>query len=459
MTVLDTPDSDGQDSNQPIKFPGARKERRLERMKRKQERGGSNLDPDSNVEFLDIPGPFPVAYPEVEEHKTEQETTPRPARRRMRWHISWTFLSFLLMVGFPGAVASLYFLVWASPQYMVETQFSVRGSNSSSIASFGLSGLFGTSVQSGDSYIVTSYIDSIQLVRDMKEQLGVDLRQYYSKNDIDYWYRISPDMPLEKFTDYWSGMNEISFNSTTGNVTLYIFGFSADDAKAIADSVLKVSEKLVNDLSEKNRQQMTSVASKQVERSENRLRKIRDELSKLRKQVEIIDPKILVERNAKLTDGLETQLQGLKTRQMTLLESVSKDAPSARMLQKQINALQDQIASQKSRISKLGQTSGQVTRAETNDANVAEVVDKFEGLTIDQDFATKAYTTSLAAFEAALSEAQKQERYFATFVQPVRPQVALYPTRLMDTFVALLVLVAIWLISQFLYRSFRDHAI
>jgi capsular polysaccharide transport system permease protein len=293
----------------------------------------------------------------------------------------------------------------------------------------------------------------------MKEQLGVDLRQYYSKNDIDYWYRISPDMPLEKFSDYWSGMNEISFNSTTGNVTMYVFAFSADDAKAVADAVLKVSEKLVNDLSEKNRQQVTSVASKQVERSENRLRKIRDELSKLRKKVEIIDPKILVQSNAKLTEGLETQLQGLKTRQMALLESVSKDAPSARMLQKQINALQDQIVSQKGRIGKLGRTGDVPLTSDTNDANVAEVVDKFEGLTIDQDFATKAYTTSLGAFEAALSEAQKQDRYFATFVQPIRPEIALYPTRWLDTLVALLVLLAVWLISQFLYRSFRDHAI
>ena len=90
---------------------------------------------------------------------------------------------------------------------------------------------------------------------------------------------------------------------------------------------------------------------------------------------------------------------------------------------------------------------------------MAEVLNKFEELTIEQNFATQAYTTALAAFETAIAEAQKQERYFATFVSPTRPEIALYPLRWLDSFIAFLVLLAVWMVSQFLYRSFRDHAI
>ena len=56
-------------------------------------------------------------------------------------------------------------------------------------------------------------------------------------------------------------------------------------------------------------------------------------------------------------------------------------------------------------------------------------------------------------------EAQRQERYFATFVTPTRPEIALYPMRYLDSFIAFLVLLAAWMATQFLYRSFRDHAI
>jgi capsular polysaccharide transport system permease protein len=453
MTVLEATGANDGGAKEPIKFPGSRDERREERMRRRAERKaaeGKNA-PSPLIDPDDL-----IITPEIEEPIAEPRQKEKRAPLRRRLQLSWTFISFLLMVAIPGAVAGMYFLMVASPQYRVETQFSVRGASQSSMSSFGLSGLFGSSVQSGDSYIVSSYIESVQLIRDVKEQLGIDLRQYYSKNDIDFHYRIRPDLPLEKFTEYWRDMIEVSFNSTTGNTTLYIYAFSSDDSKAIADAILKVSETLVNNLSENNRQQMTLMASKQVDRSEERLRKVREQIRKLRSDEKTIDPTILSQSEAQLTQQLESQLQNLKTKQATLLQSVDKDAPSARMLQKQIKAAEQALVYQKNKIDGTG-NSTRPTNGE--DRNVAEVLNRFEELTVEQGFATQAYTTALAAFETALAEAQKQERYFATFVAPTRPEIALYPLRWLDTFITVLVLLAVWMISQFLYRSFRDHAI
>jgi len=453
MAVLESTDLNEGGAKEPIKFPASKEERREERMRRRLERktGDGGDEPVPMVDPDDLPQYAPVE-PVVESNSKERRLF---VRRRLQ--LSWTYLSFLLMVAIPGAATGFYYAFIASPQYIIETQFSVRGSSQSSMSTFGLSGLFGSTVQSGDSYIVSSYITSVQLLRDVKEQLGIDLRQYYAKNDIDFWYRIDPNMPLEKFTDYWKNMIEVSFNSTTGNTTLYIYGFSADDSKAIADAVLKVSETLVNDLSEKNRQQMTLMASKQVDRSEDRLRKVREEIRKLQVKEKTIDPTALVKGGAELVQALENQLQGLKTRYATLLQSVDKNSPSARTLQKQIKSAEDALQFQKARIG--SSTDDAAADKPGDDGHIAEVVNKFAELTVEQSFATQAYTTSLAAFETALAEAQKQERYFATFVAPTRPEIALYPSRLLDTFIAVLVLCAIWMISQFLYRSFRDHAI
>jgi capsular polysaccharide transport system permease protein len=455
MTILETTDANAGGAKEPIKFPGTKEERREERMRRRLERNKT-----AEAEGRSVPIPFldpdEVTRPAVEPAAEGKQKERRGAAIKRHFQLSWTLVSFLLMVAFPGGLATFYYLVIASPQYVIETQFSVRGASQSSMSSFGLSGLFGSSVQSGDSYIVSSYIESVQLIRDVKDQLGIDLRQYFAKNDIDFYYRIKADMPLEKFTSYWRDMIEVSFNSTTGNTTLYIYGFSADDAKAIADAVLKVSETLVNNLSESNRQQMTLMASKQVDRSEDRLRKVRQEISKLRSDEKTLDPTILSQREAQLTQQLETQLQNLKTRQATLLQSVSKDSPSARMLQKQIKSAEEALVSQKDKISF---DVGKGARKDGADRNVAEVLNRFEELTVEQGFATQAYTTALAAFETALAEAQKQERYFATFIAPTRPEIALYPMRWLDSLISVLVLLAIWMISQFLYRSFRDHAI
>lgn len=411
-----------------------------------------------------------AALPAPTTGRALDEQFEKPARKRDKsgkastavpreWGIPWTALSFLAMVVIPAAIAFFYYVFIASPQYQVETQFAVRGSSQSSMATMGLGSILGGSTtQTGDSYIVTNYIESLQLIRDIQDELGIDLRQFYTRDHIDWLYHIEPDMPLEKFTEYWRDMTEVSFNATTGNTTLYVYGFTPEDSKAIADAVLKVSERLVNQLSESNRQQVMQVASKQVDRAEERLRKVQAETRKLRVEEKVTDPATLIQLQNQTISALRSQLSTLKTRYGALMKSVSPQAPQAKSLQKQIDALETQIVEQEAQLGTTSGADGKKLSAEEK-ANLAEVLNKFEELTIEQSFATQAYTTALAAFETAIVEAQRQERYFATFVTPTRPEIALYPMRYLDSFIAFLVLLAAWMVTQFLYRSFRDHAI
>lgn len=432
-----------------------RQEKRAEKLKRQEAKGktkGASLPATTTTgRALDEQFDKPVRKRE----KGPKTSTAAPRE----WGIPWTALSFLVMVLIPAAIATFYYVFIASPQYQVETQFAVRGSSQSSMATMGLGSILGgTTTQTGDSYIVTSYVESLQLIRDVQQELGIDLRQFYTRDHIDWMYRIEPDMPLEKFTEYWRDMTDVSFNATTGNTTLYIYGFTAEDSKAIADAVLKVSERLVNQLSESNRQQVMQVASKQVDRAEERLRKVQAEIRKLRIEEQITDPTTLVTLQTEMTRTLQANLATLETRLSALLKSVSTDAPQAKALQKQIDAARATLAEHEA---KLGNSSGKNAKdlSPEEKANLAEVLNKFEELTIEQNFGTQAYTTALAAFETAIVEAQRQERYFATFVAPTRPEIALYPMRYLDSFIAFLVLLAAWMVTQFLYRSFRDHAI
>lgn len=432
-----------------------RQEKRAEKLKRQEAKGkggGASLPATTTTgRALDEKSDKPLR----KRDKGPKTSTAAPRE----WGIPWTALSFFVMVLIPAAIAMFYYVFIASPQYQVETQFAVRGSSQSSVATMGLGSLLGgTTTQTGDSYIVTSYVESLQLIRDVQQELGIDLRQFYTRDHIDWMYRIEPDMPLEKFTEYWRDMTDVSFNATTGNTTLYIYGFTAEDSKAIADAVLKVSERLVNQLSEANRQQVMQVASKQVDRAEERLRKVQAEIRKLRVEEKITDPATLIQLQNQVTSGLQSQLATLKTRLSALLKSVSADAPQAKALQKQIDALEAQIAEHEAQLGNAA-GDGKKTLSDEEKANLAEVLNKFEELTIEQNFATQAYTTALAAFETAIVEAQRQERYFATFVAPSRPEIALYPMRYLDSFIAFLVLLAAWMVTQFLYRSFRDHAI
>lgn len=385
-----------------------------------------------------------------------------PDMPKQKRQLPWPVISFLLAAILPTILTGLYYVFIASPQYVVETQFSVRGANSSSLNALGLTALVGSSVQSGDSYVVADYIQSAQILPDIREQTGVDIRNIYSRPTIDFLYRENETRPLDEFRDYWRDMVNISYNSTTGNVTMRVFAFSPSDAKQVADAVLTVSENLVNTLSEKSRQQFVEVANQQVARSEERLRNIRGQITDLRISEQAVDPTAVATMEATIISSLEQELANLRTRYKALVDSVSKDAPSARVIERQIVALEEQLVEQKKRIS--GETDTDTSNKTTRsglDAGRAlpEMIDRFTELSVEQEFAVKAYTTSLAALETAMQEAQKQERYFAVYVPPREPEIALYPLGAINTLIMLAASACLWLIGYFAFRSVKDHAI
>lgn len=382
---------------------------------------------------------------------------PKLPSRKIR-KVSWTTISFVLAVIVPTIFTGLYFAFVASPQYEVETQFAVRGSSQNSFNALGLGTLIGTAPQSGDSYIVADYIHSQQILQDINDQSGLDVREVYAQDGIDFLYRNDAAEPLDQFIDYWRNMVNVSFNSTTGNVTLQVYAFRPEDAKQITDAILLVSENLVNRLSEESRNQYLDVINKQVDRTEGRLSDIREQMSVLRQTEQAIDPAALVTMESSIIGSLEQELASTRTRYKALMNTVSRDAPSAKVLERRIIALEAQLAEQKARVGpgtavKTGRNAGVVTE------NVTDVIDRFTKLTIEQEFAVKAYSASLAGLESALVEAQKQERFFATYVSPRLPEIAIYPRRILNTMLGFLAFFAVWLVGYFAYKSIKDHAI
>ncbi|QRM56521.1 hypothetical protein [Sinorhizobium sp. BG8] len=335
----------------------------------------------------------------------------------------------------------------------------MRGTQEASLGGLGITALVGSTAQGGDSYIVADYIHSAQILKDLKDIAGLDIREIYSRSNIDFFYRSNPDAPLDEFVSYWRDMVNVSFNSTTGNVTLQVFAFSAEDAKSVTDAILTVSEKLVNTLSEESRNQFVSVANQQVARAEDRLKQARNAITQLRQSEQAVDPTAVASMESSIIGELEKELATLKTRYKALVDTISKDAPSAKVLDRQIAALEAQLSEQRARVGSGSATKTARDGTESAGNNVSEVIDRFSELLVEQEFATKAYTASLASLEAAVQDAQKQERYFATYVQPRVPEIALYPERGMNTLLTLLAFTALWLIGYFVVRSVKDHAI
>lgn len=440
----------------------ARIVRRAERQKRRLIReasaaaGSSKVNRDPFDDDDDDLGP--AAKTERNKKFSTKSIFEMPKLPKKKRVVAWTGISFVLAVIVPAIITSFYFIMAASPQYEVETQFAVRGSSQGSLGALGLSSLMGTAVEAGDSYIVSDYIHSQQVLQDMQQQVGLDVRQLYARDGIDFVYKTDPAMPLDQFVKYWRDMVNVSFNSTTGNVTLQVYAFTAEDAKQITDAVLLVSENLVNRLSEESRNQYTEVVNKQVERAENRLASVREQLSQLRQSEQAVDPASLASMESSIISSIEQDLASVRARYKALVTTASRDAPSAKVMERRIIALESQLAEQKERVGSGGvQKTGRTP--DSGNGNLTDVMDKFSQLSIEQEFAVKAYSTSLAGLETAMVEAQKQERFFATYVAPRVPEMAIYPKRVLNSMLGFLIFLAVWLIGFFAYKSIKDHAI
>jgi capsular polysaccharide transport system permease protein len=388
------------------------------------------------------PGARPAAKPAL-------EIAPKPKRRRK--FFSAVKISFALAVLLPTVLVGLYYLFFASDQYRSEMRFAIRGTERSTLENLGLAAIPGASSQAPDAYIVIDYIHSKQVLKDIQQKLGIDMRQYFAKPEIDFWYRIDPTSPLDEFIDYWRWMIDASFNSTTSITTFEISAFTAEDAQQIADAVLSVSDELVNMLSAKAREQLIKNAEVEVKRTEDRLASARKVVESFRNKIQAADPSAIAESDQKLLSEMEGALIELKTRRSVLLETVDATAPSVRVIDREINARTAELELKRGSI-------GSGTSASPG-TSLSSQLSEYNALMLEQEFAEKAYTTALASLETSQAEARRQERYFAIVVEPSTPEIALHPLGVLNTLVAFASLCLLWLIGYLVVQSIRDHSI
>ena len=366
----------------------------------------------------------------------------RPRRSRFG---QITFVLFFLI---PTVLVAFYYAAIAADQYRVEVRFAVRGVEPSPLSSFGIPSLPGSSNESSDSYVIADYIDSVQIIEDIRRFEGVDLRQFFARPIVDFVHRIDPATPVAKFLDTWQWRTNVEYNSITGNTTFEVYAFTPEDARRIASLVLGQSERIVNELSREAREALISNAQEEVGRTQERLREISSAILAFRQENDVIDLERPVTVETTIITQLESQLADLRTRRRSLRGSVRADSPSVRIIDQQIAALEAQIASQQSNIGGSG-----------GDGNLAVLVGQFTDLKLEEEFARAAYTAALQALETAEADARKQERYLATFVEPSAPDVSLHPRPLLYSLVGAFWFLICWALVVFVTRSVRDHAI
>ena len=78
-------------------------------------------------------------------------------------------------------------------------------------------------------------------------------------------------------------------------------------------------------------------------------------------------------------------------------------------------------------------------------------------LSVDRDFAERAYVATLAAYDTAKAESQRTSRYLAAHIMPTTAEVSRFPERLSMLGLLALFLLLAWSVTTLIIYSLKDR--
>jgi capsular polysaccharide transport system permease protein len=399
------------------------------------------------------PKPKPAAKPaSPKPAPSKPAIPPRPpiaatARIRPRHHA--VLISFVVVVLLPLAVAGWYLWARAVDQYASEVGFSVRsgsGENSGSELLGRLNVFSGPN--STDTDVLYQYIQSQELVERLDAQL--DLRSMYGRYDgVDPIFAFDPDGEMEDLVAYWNRMVRIVYDQGSGLMAIRTLAFAPEEAKLIAEAIADESGARINELSAIARDDATRYAREDLDAAVDALRDAREAVTSFRTRYQMVDPAATTQGQVTLLNSLNAQLAEAIIEFNILRDESGESDPRLRQQQRRIDVIEEQIARER----------GLFGLAENGEAGAsyAELVGEFERLNVDREFAEQIYRAALLAYDSAVADASKAQRYLAIHIRPLLAQSSRYPQRGTILLGIALALGLAWSVGVLIYYSIRDR--
>jgi capsular polysaccharide transport system permease protein len=244
-------------------------------------------------------------------------------------------------------------------------------------------------------------------------------------------------------------MVKIFYDRGSGLVEIRVLAFAPEDAKAVAEVIFQESSDMINQLSAIARADAMRYAEEELARAEDRLKESNRSLTSFRNRTQIVDPVADVQGQMGLLNSLNAQMAEAQIEMELLLDNSAESDPRVAQANRKIAAIQKLINEERSSFGGSSRVAG-VTQ-------YSELLEEYQALELERQFAEKSYLSALAARDVAFAEAQRQSRYLATHIAPTLAETAEYPRRLILLSMIAGFLLISWSIMVMVYYSLRDR--
>lgn len=336
----------------------------------------------------------------------------------------WIPILFVICFVLPTLVGAVYFGLIASDRYVSEARFAIRPAlgtaDKAAPDSVGTSSGVPSQMVAQDTLITNEYIHSRPMIEAIEAKLPI--REWFSRDSIDYFSRFDPEKPIEKFLRYWKRRVGVDVESGSGIMSLTVEAFDPDESLAIAKAVMTEAERMVNDLSVKAREDAVAESSRELKIAEDRMTKIRLAMRDLRNREGVLDAQKSNEANLKIVSELRAARINLAVQLAIGQRDLGPESRRIIDIKQQIKDLDENIA----RIERQSASQDPEQKRLLSDA-----LTRFEALENDRKNAEKYYQQVLTAHERARIVAARQIEFFSPIVEPVKAQSSVEPRRIL----------------------------
>lgn len=352
---------------------------------------------------------------------------------------------FLATVAVPTVLSIFYFGLIASDIYVSESRFVVRSPEKQTSGGLGmLLKSAGFSSAGDEIYAVQDYAVSRDALRALNSK--GEIAAAYSAEQVDFinrWGFLPFSRNFESLYKYYESMIKVQHDTVSSVTTLTVRAYTAKEAHAVNEQILRLSEALVNTLNRRGQHDLVGYAQREVDNSERQAQAAAFALSIYRNQEAIVDPEKQAQVQLQLISKLQDELIASRG-QLSQLRKFTPENPQIETLQQHVASLEKEIQRETSNVAGSQQS-------------LAGKTARYQRLLLESQFADRQLASAMASLQDARNEARRKQVYLERIVQPNQPDTAIEPRRLRNIFATFVLGMVAWGILTMLLAGLREH--
>jgi len=355
----------------------------------------------------------------------------------------------LFFVGIPFIIYAIYLTLWATERYESRSQLILKQPDAMATLDPTMALMSGfTGIQSGnDNELLNAYIMSADMVKHVEQELAVS--QHFSDKKYDIFSRLDDDFTREDIHDFFSNKVKVQIDALSGVISLLVQGFEPDFTNQLNQVIVDRAEWYINEIGQNLAKEQLMFVEQEHSLAEVRLNDAKAALLAFQREYDLLDPEAEGIALQQITYSIEAQIATKTAQLRALMSSMSENAPGVLTLQSELNSLEEELNTQRERLSS--------TSIETGEKqSVGEILAQFTDLKINLELALQAYTASQISLEKSRVEAYRQLKYLVVVETPTLPEETSYPDVVYNLTLFFVIAVMLFLIVRIVIATIRE---